>query len=239
MDTGTIKNISLFSESLQETIDLLLYVPANYTPLTKYNILLASDGKDYFQLGGLTRFADKLQDCEAIEKIIIVGIPYKNIDDRKRKYLPTGDQHEAYLNFLTNELLPYLEGEFSISEEPSSHGLIGDSMAATVSLLAAVKYPHIFGKVILQSPYVDEHVLDIVDKSKDIEKLTIFHIIGKKEDAVVRTDKTIADFLSPNRKLHELLVHKKVNLIYEEFEGNHSWKYWKPYLEKALIKLFG
>lgn len=238
MDTGTITNIKLFSESLQENIDLLLYVPPNYTPLNKYNILFASDGKDYFQLGGITKFADKLQYCEAIDNLIIVGIPYKNIEDRRRKYIPTGDQHEAYLHFLANELLPYIEDEYSISEHYSSRGLIGDSMAATVSLLAAIKYPHIFGKVIMQSPYVDEHVLNIVNNSENMENLSIFHIVGKKEDAVVRMDKTIADFLSPNRQLHDLLVKKNVDLYYEEFEGHHSWKFWKQYIEKSLVELF-
>ncbi|MGM9949350.1 MAG: alpha/beta hydrolase, partial [Lysinibacillus sp.] len=158
MDKGTVKDINFYSECLQEQMQLLIYIPANYTPLYRYNILIASDGKDYFQLGGIPRLADELIDDYEIEHLIIVGVPYKSVADRKRKYIPSGDQHEAYLRFLAHELVPYLDQEFSTNALGACRGLIGDSMAATVSLLAAIKYPHVFGKAILHSPYVDDLV---------------------------------------------------------------------------------
>ena len=43
--------------------------------------------------------------------------------------------------------------------------LIGDSLGGTVSLLTALQYPHTFGKVIMQSPLVNETVLRAVGKS--------------------------------------------------------------------------
>lgn len=238
MEKGTIQDVAFFSQSLQEEIELLVYIPANYTPLNKYNILLASDGKDYFQLGGITKLADELIEEYEIENIIIVGIPYKNIHDRKEKYIPTGKKHEAYLHFLAHELVPYLDREYSTLQMGSTRGLIGDSMAATVSLLAALKYPNIFSKAILQSPYVDEHVLDIVKNTQNNGHISIYHIIGKEENEVLTMDKTIKDFLTPNRQLHQLLNEKGYNTFYEEFDGNHTWKYWKPDLRRALIKNF-
>lgn len=67
-------------------------------------------------------------------------------------------------------------------------------MAATVSLIAALKYPTIFGKAILQSPYVDEHVLKIVEESNNMNAVSIYHVIGTGEDKVVTTDKQVKDF---------------------------------------------
>ncbi len=238
MDHGTVKDITFYSKVLQEEIELLIYVPANYTPLNKYNILIASDGKDYFQLGGIPRLADQLLDDYEIDNIIIVGVPYKNIADRRKKYIPTGEQHEAYLRFLAHELVPYLDNEYSTFQLGETRGLIGDSMAATASLLATLKYPNIFSKAILQSPYVDEHVLNIVEQSNNMNTVSIYHVIGKGENQVLTTDKKIKDFLTPNRKLHELLVAKGFKTFYEEFDGNHTWKYWKPDLKRALIENF-
>ncbi|HWL12464.1 MAG TPA: alpha/beta hydrolase-fold protein [Ureibacillus sp.] len=238
MDHGTIREVSFFSASLNEEQELLIYIPANYTPLNKYNILIASDGKDYFQLGGISRLADELLDDYEIENIIIVGIPYKSIGDRRRKYIPTGEFHEAYLRFLAHELVPYLDGEFSTYQLGSTRGVIGDSMAATASLMAALKYPSIFSKAILQSPYVDEHVLKTVENSNNMNAVSIYHIIGKGEDKVLTTDKQIKDFLTPNRQLHELFLAKGYKTFYEEFDGNHTWKYWKPDLRRALIENF-
>ncbi|BDH60913.1 hypothetical protein MTP04_10430 [Lysinibacillus sp. PLM2] len=238
MDKGNVKDILFYSEALQEEIELLIYVPANYTPLYKYNILIASDGKDYFQLGGITKLADELIDDYEIENLIIVGVPYKNINDRRKKYIPSGEQHEAYLRFLAHELVPYLDREYSTFQLGTTRGVIGDSMAATVSLLVALKYPNIFSKVILQSPYVDEDVLNIVSQSSSQELLSIYHIIGKGEHEVVTTDKTVKDFLTPNRKLHALLKEKGFTTFYDEFDGNHTWKHWKPDLRRALIENF-
>jgi len=240
VETGTIQKISLHSFHLDETFDLFIYIPANYTPFNKYNTLIASDGKDYFQLGGISHIADELIEDYEIENLIIVGIPYKNAQDRKRKYIPTGDQHEAYLNFLAHELVPFIDKEFSTAGTAASRGLIGDSMAATVSLLAALKYPNIFGKVILQSPYVDDSVLKIVEETPTRDSLIIYHTVGKQEDEAVTFYKDIKDFLTPNRKLHQLLVSKNYrHMIYEELEGNHTWKTWKPELRKALSNTFG
>ncbi len=239
MDKGTVKDISFYSECLQENMQLLIYIPANYTPLYRYNILIASDGKDYFQLGGIPRLADELIDDYEIEHLIIVGVPYKSIADRKRKYIPSGDHHEAYLRFLAHELVPYLDQEFSTNALGACRGLIGDSMAATVSLLAAVKYPHVFGKAILHSPYVDDLVMEKVRTAKGFDQLSIYHVIGTDENEVILHDKTVKDFLTPNREMHKLMVEMGYETFYEEFKGNHNWKYWKPDLKRALIENFG
>ncbi len=238
LDKGTVQDLTFYSESLQEELQLYIYVPANYSPLYKYNILIASDGKDYFQLGGITKLADELIDDYEIENLIIAFVPYKDINDRRHKYIPSGEQHEAYLRFLAHELVPYLDNEFSTYQMGMSRGVIGDSMAATASLMAALKYPSIFGKVILQSPYVDDDVLKAVENFKDPAAISIYHIVGKGEDQVVTMDKSVKDFLTPNRQLHDLMIHKGFSIFYDEFDGNHTWKYWKPDLRRALIENF-
>lgn len=239
MEKGTVKDVAFYSESLQEELELLIYIPANYSPLFEYNILIASDGRDYFQLGGIPRLADTLIEDYIIENVIIVGVPYKNVQDRKRKYVPSGDQFHAYMRFLALELVPYLDDQFTTFQTGSSRALIGDSMAATVSLMTAVNYPDIFGKAILQSPYVDVDVLNEVQNAKNTHLLSLYHIIGLLENEVITTDKTVKDFLTPNRALHELIVKKQIPTFYEEIEGNHTWKYWKPDLKRALIEIFG
>ena len=239
LEKGTVKDVAFFSKALNEELELLIYIPANYSPLYEYNILIASDGKDYFQLGGIPRLADELIDGYIIENTIIVGVPYKNYEDRKRKYTPTGDQFEAYMRFLAHELVPYLDEEYSTAQIGGGRALIGDSMAATISLMTAIQYPNIFGKAVLQSPYVDEHVLQAVRSADNINFLSVYHIIGLQEDKVTLKNNTVKDLLTPNRELHQLLVNHGIDTFYEEFEGNHTWTYWKPDLKRALIEIFG
>ncbi|GIN37853.1 hypothetical protein J19TS1_08020 [Heyndrickxia oleronia] len=235
---STIKDFMFDSKELGESLNILVYLPANFSPLYKYNLLIAQDGKDYFQLGRIARVADELLENGEIENVIIVGIPYRNVHDRRKKYHPYGEQNAAYIRFLAHELVPYLDQHYPTLHVGNGRVLIGDSLGATVSLMTAVKYPNIFGKVILQSPLVDEKVLEAVRNHPNPQLLDVYHIIGLRETEVKTTNGNIEDFLTPNRELHQLLGEKGYPNFYEEFDGNHTWKFWQPDLKRALKMTF-
>lgn len=239
MNQGKVEDLSLYSNELKEEMQLLVYLPFNYSPLYKYTLVIASDGKDYFQLGRVPRVVDELLGNKEIENIIFVGIPYKSVDDRNKKYEPAGEQHAAYLRFLAHELVPYLDEKYPTYQVGMGRALIGDSLAATVSLMAALKYPNIFGRVILQSPKVSSEVLDAVEQFRSPQSFTVYHVIGKGETAVKLTSGGTADFLEPNRELNKLMDNKGFSVFYDEFNGEHTWKYWQPDLKRALVQNFG
>jgi enterochelin esterase-like enzyme len=235
---GTIKEIAFQSLELGEEMQLLVYLPANFSSLYKYSLIIAQDARDYFQLGRIGRLADEFLYEHEIENLIIVGVPYKNVVDRRRKYHPDGDQNQAYIRFLAHELVPFLDLEFPTYHMGSTRALVGDSLGATVSLMTALQYPHTFGKVLLQSPLVNAHVLEMVENFKDSELLEIYHVIGNLETEVKTTDGMVRDFLSPNRELSSMISKKQFIYFYEEFNGNHTWTYWQPDLRRALKMLF-
>ncbi|MEK5379716.1 alpha/beta hydrolase [Niallia sp. FSL W8-0635] len=235
---GTIKEATLFSNALGEEITLLIYLPPSFSPLYKYHLLIAQDGKDYFQFGRIGRVADELLANHQIAETIIVGIPYSSVQDRREKYHPDGPQNKAYIRFLAHELIPYLDEQFPTYQMGLGRGLIGDSLGATVSLMTALKYPHTFGKIILQSPLVNEEVLERIRQFDSYHLLEIDHIIGTGETAVQTTIQTTEDFLTPNRELAQLLKSTNSEYTYEEFNGNHTWKHWQPYIAKMLVRMF-
>ncbi|MBN6887504.1 enterochelin esterase-like enzyme [Cytobacillus horneckiae] len=234
---GTITDFTFSSKVLGEDLDILVYLPGNYSPLYKYNLLIAQDGKDYFQLGRIGRTADDLLQDKEIENTIIIGIPYKSVEDRRKKYHPEGEQHEAYVRFLAHELVPYLDEKYPTYQMGMGRALIGDSLGATVSLLTALQYPHTFGTVILQSPLVNEKVMAEVENFKPSHLLNIYHVIGKGETVVKTTDGSEKDFLTPNRKLSELMKSKGFPYFYDEFDGDHTWTHWQPDLKRALKQM--
>ncbi|GER67392.1 hypothetical protein BpJC7_17940 [Weizmannia acidilactici] len=237
-ERGNIRDLPFESWELGETLNLWVYFPARFSPLYKYSLCICQDGKDFFQLGRIARTADELLANSKIEDVIIVGIPYANIQDRRRKYHPDGEQNPAYIRFLAHELVPYLDREFPTYQMGASRTLMGDSLAATVSLMAALKYPHTFGKAALMSPLVNEKVLAAVKQCPDPQLVNIYHIVGKGETEVKTTDGKIQNFVTPNRKLHDALTKKGFPGFYEEFDGNHSWRYWQKELRRALLYHF-
>lgn len=220
---------------LNETIVLKTYQPEVFSPLYKYHICIMQDGNDYYQLGRAATLSDKLHDSEAIENTVFVGIHYQDRYDRKRKYHPSGEQQQAYIAFLVHEVVPALDEIIPSYHMGQSRVLVGDSLAGTLALMTAVKYPHTFSKVIMQSPYVDETVLDSVMNASNIQGMAIYHTIGENETAVDTTDNTDVDFLTPNRELYGLLQTKDVKYQYHELTGGeHTWKYWQKDLPNAL-----
>ncbi|WP_210364534.1 alpha/beta hydrolase-fold protein [Bacillus sp. REN3] len=235
---GKIQEITLQSKALGEEVTMLVYLPATFSPLYKYSLLIAQDGRDYFQLGRIGRVADELLGKKEIENLIIVGIPYDSVEDRWKKYHPKGEKHQAYIRFLAHELAPYLDAEFPTYQMGMGRALIGDSLAATVSLLAALQYPHTFGKVLLQSPYVNEQVIEAVESFGQPGLLNIYHTVGKKETNVKTSSSKQKDFLAPNRELSSLLKSKDYPYFYDEFDGDHTWTHWQPDLKRAIRMMF-
>ncbi|MEH7085274.1 esterase family protein [Neobacillus drentensis] len=235
---GTIKELTIYSAELGEDIQLLVYLPANFSPLYKYSLLIAQDGRDYFQLGRIARLADEFLFQKEIENLIIVGVPYKNVEDRRKKYHPNGSQNQQYIRFLAHELVPFLDQEFPTYQMGLTRALIGDSLGGAVSLMTALQYPHTFGKVLLHSPYVDESILSAVKNFSEGQLLQLYHVIGNQETEVQTTDGSLKDFLTPNRELSKIISEKPITYFYEEFSGNHTWKYWQPDLRRALKMLF-
>ena len=137
MKYGKIEDITIYSKELDEDMQLLIHLPHNYSPLYKYSVLIASDGKDYFQYGRIGRVADELVNDGEIDNMIVVGIPYKSVSERRRMYHPEGDRHEAYIRFLAHELVPYIDENYPTYQVGAGRGLIGDSLAATISLPSA------------------------------------------------------------------------------------------------------
>jgi enterochelin esterase-like enzyme len=239
MKQGKIEEFTIQSKALGEEMQVLVHLPHNYTPLYKYAVLIASDGKDYIQYGRVGRVIDEFIESGEIEDVIFFGVPYKSVSERRRMYHPDGDKHEAYIRFLAHELVPYIDDNYPTYQVGAGRGLIGDSLAATISLLTASKYPNTFGKVILHSPYVDDYVLEKVNAVENTAAFSIYHVIGEEETEVNTQQDGVQDFLQPNRKLKKLVESKGFSYFYEEFKGDHTWKYWQPDVRRAISMVYG
>ncbi|WP_092493954.1 alpha/beta hydrolase [Virgibacillus salinus] len=237
---GTMVDKEIESNYLNETMTLKLYQPESFSPLYKYHICIMQDGDDYYQLGRVATLSDKLHSNDEINNTVFVGIHYQDKYDRKKKYHPTGDQQHAYIKFLVHEVVPFLDDLLPTYHMGQSRALMGDSLAGTLALMTALKYPNTFGKVIMQSPYVDDTVTEAVKNAKNSHSIDIYHTIGTAETAVDTTDGKQVDFITPNRRLNELLKDIGMSYTYHELEeGEHTWKFWQKDLKRALSTLFG
>lgn len=165
-----IKHEQFRSRYLRNRRDLIVYLPPGYhqKPGKHFPVLYLHDGQNLFD--GATSFipgmdwhvgqtADDLIFAGTIAPLIIVGI-YNAGEHRIREYTPTripklgGGRADRYARFLLEEVKPFLERHYRVSEGPQNTGIGGSSLGGLVSLYLGLRMPRIFGKIAALSPSV-------------------------------------------------------------------------------------
>lgn len=196
----------LKSEVFGNTRTLRVLVPPDYKKNRKqtYPVLYLNDGQNLFQVTtaqtknsewGVDETYIDLLGYREIEPIIIVGIDNAGPSKRANEYLPYEDKYltpplpnpngAKYPDFLTNEVLPFIEKRYRIKKGAEFRGLGGSSYGALISLYTAIKKPNIFGRLLLESPsfYVnDAKILEEANQMKQLPK-QIYIGVGTNEEA--------------------------------------------------------
>jgi len=149
---------------------------------TRYPILYLNDGQNLFdpttafagvhwQIG---ETATRLITEQKIPPLIIVGIdntpiraceyiPYRSLDPRVLK--PKG---KCYPDFLQREVMPLIEGHYSVLKGPDNTGLGGSSLGGLITLYTHLAAPGVFGRLLIESPSLSVANRKILKQSRRI-----------------------------------------------------------------------
>ncbi|BCU51932.1 enterochelin esterase-like enzyme [Staphylococcus auricularis] len=233
---GEVTRVNFTSDILNRDITLSIYLPKDYSALRQYKIIFCFDGRDFFSFGQIHRKYEKLRQTKRIDDAIFVGFHYESVDKRREEFHPQGDKAPLTVKTMAQELLPYVEAQFPTYHLANSRILLGDSLAGSIALLTALSYPRIFSQVGVLSPQHDDVLTQLLDRCQFKSNLTIWQAVGKEEsDFALPTTGKRADFLTPNRTLHEHIAATEITHHYEEFEGGHRWKSWQGILDDLLL----
>ena len=149
---------------------MIVYLPPGYDAEARrsYPVLYMQDGQNLFDprtsyVYGRTwqvrEHADAAIEAGEVEPLVIVGV-YNTGDRRVAEYTPEldwemgGGEGEAYGRLLTEELMPWIAGQYRVSQERELTGVGGSSLGALVSLYLGLQYPAHFGRLAVLSPSV-------------------------------------------------------------------------------------
>jgi predicted alpha/beta superfamily hydrolase len=242
---------------------LRVLVPANYfsphNAHRSYPVLYMQDGQNLFDEATspqgewhVDETVEHLVGAFKIPPMFVVGIDNAG-DQRSSEYLAYPDPlnkdvteknalGKDYARFLTTEVMPFIEKRYRISRGPLNTGIGGSSYGADIALYTALKYPTLFGHLLVESPE-----LRIGDRAliKDAEKATllprkIYVGIGTKEG----NDPSQGPILVEDvRQLEAVLVKKgmgatRLRVAIEE-GGQDNEAAWSRRLPDALLFLYG
>lgn len=235
--SGKMVDMALSSRFMNRDLPLIVYTPPDYTADKRYPLLIAQDGRDYLQIGRLASTADKWISCGVISPLIMIAIPYQSPAARWQHYHPDGPMYRSYIHMLCDEMIPFAASRLSLTDLPEERTLIGDSLGGTVSFLAALRRPDLFGGVIMQSPYVDQQIVRHADAGDPPH--FIYHSIGRNETAVKTTRGTTENFFKSNLELRRALLSRQTDhYIFVETGGIHTWRFWQQDVWRALMERY-
>lgn len=173
-----------------------------------------------------------------IGKIIVIAVEHAQ-EDRIKEYnvgktvLGKG-QGKKYINFLVETLKPFVDSNFRTKQDREFTGIGGSSMGGLVSVFSGLRYPEVFGKLMIFSPSLWV-TPKIKIKNRGGESTKIYLYAGGDESETMIEQ--VENF--KNRILESDFVdnHMKINLSINKL-GKHNEIYWSDEFPKAIEWLF-
>jgi enterochelin esterase-like enzyme len=237
MAKRTIKKELVTSRWLNETKEILIYLPPGHETLTDLPLLVLHDGPDYFNLGRIVTQATPLIEAGELTPFSMMAIPV-NKERRTSEYSPIGERQSSHMSMVVEELLPLVRSRYPISPRKDDLVIGGSSLGGTVSLHLALQYPDVCSRVLSQSGAFLQQTIDEVMRQPSLSHLQIYQSIGLSEIAVPTHMGTL-DLVARNREMKRHLLEKNAKVAYYEEEGDHTWGFWQRELPRALRLFFG
>lgn len=167
-----------YSPTLEREVDLDIYLPPDYRNNTeqRYPLVIFNDGQDLPRMG----FADilaRLYREERIPYLIAVGIHCgpERIREygtaRQPDYKNRGDKAGLYKEFVLDELMPFLNDRFRISQDTDETAIAGFSLGGLSALDIGWATPNVFGNVGVFSGALWWRWADVSDADPDANRI--------------------------------------------------------------------
>jgi len=210
-----------------------LYIPARFQRSRTYPVVIAHDGHDYMRYASLTTILDNLIDRLEIADVIVV---MTSSPDRLHEY----PDNEHHAKFITEELVPYVQRLLPISDQPQNRCLMGASFGAVASLSTAMRYPGMYGRLLLQSgSFAFTDIGDRNHRGPIFDPIVAMINRYRAEPTVVAEKIFVSvgmyeSLIYENRSLVPVLMSTGMDVRYVEARDGHNWENWRDRLRDGL-----
>lgn len=235
---GHVTHHQVPSAILANTHTVTLYLPPGYkADDTPYPLLLLFDGEVWSDSLSIMPMLDNLIDEGLIPSLIALLVHNDDLESRGRE-LPCS---EAFVNFLTEELLPWASAQWRITSDPARTIVAGQSYGGLAATFAGYRAPTRFGNILSQSGSFWWKDFDLA--GPDAEWLTQqfraatfdanthplcwYMEVGLYEWMLLET----------NQRLRDVLLEKGYAVPFMEFNGGHDYVCWRGGLGDGLRTL--
>lgn len=235
---GTLAEDGFQSKALRRHASFRVYVPAQFTRLLRYPLIIVHDGYDYLNFASMQTVLDNLIHRGEMSEAIVVFTP-----PGERRLVEYAN-YAPHARFVARELVAHLDEHYPLVDKREGRTLMGSSFGGVASLSTARRYPSLFGSLILQSA------------SLVFTDIGMHHGGGAAFDPVVKFvnryrahPKPVANriymscgmyepLITPNRSMVSTLRETGMDVRYREARDGHNWENWRDRLRDGLSWLF-
>lgn len=218
---GRVDSFQFRSAALGAERRVRIYVPAAYTAAAaakqRFPLVLVLHGDDAVEHGGMKEILDERIHAGRVAPLLAVFI-----QGGRRDF---GNDASKYLAMLGDELLPHVEKHYRVSAERTDRAVIGSMDGATMGLYATVERPGRFGKVGVQSPYLNAVIADpMFAKLKAHPEAVDLYI------EVRATDFLLGDTIDARRDAERLIdatSGTRLRVTRRDRAGSWGWSDWQ------------
>ncbi|RUT36528.1 esterase [Paenibacillus zeisoli] len=253
--SSTIDTVNLSSHALQQEMNVQIYLPPGYKTSERYPVLYMLYGyggneSSWFSYLGLNNAADQLIQAGTIKPVIIVSPAYGNSFGVNTKpgqgVNPGGVDEGMYEDYLTKDLIKYVDRHYSTIPSKKGRYIGGASMGGYAALYLAFNHPELYSKVGGHSAALwDYSPADQFTDQRDWlypnEKLRqqrdplLLAASKKLAGLKVYLDAGESDQLSEeDQALYRILKTRGVPAEWHTSPGGHELDYWKSQLDNYL-----
>ena len=235
--TGELIEWTIRSQAQRRDNRVTVYLPARYSPNTRYPLLIVHDGGDFLEYAGMKTVLDNLiHRLDMAPAVVAFTYPGERLTEYPNS--------AAHARWITAELLPELERRLSLVEQPGGRALMGASFGAVAAFSVARRYPETYGSLLLQSgsfvftdigadhgegPSFDP-VVKFVNRYRERPvrvAMRLFVSCGVYEDLIVQ-----------NRSMLPVFTEAGMEVNYVESRDGHNWDSWRDRLRDGLSWIF-
>lgn len=234
---GSLESMSLRSKALRREQWIRVYRPARFREVVRYPLLIVHDGDDYLSYANAKTVLDNLIHRGEVAPLVAA-------------FVPPGDRLVEYANnapharFTARELVPFLTDCLPLLDLPDGRCLMGSSFGGVASLATAVRYPEVFGSLLLESgsfvftdigvAHGGGAVFDPVVKFVNTYRARPRVVANR----IFQTCGVYEPLITPNRSMVSTFRDTGMDVRYVEARDGHNWENWRDRLRDGLTWIF-
>jgi predicted alpha/beta superfamily hydrolase len=245
------------SRFLRTSRRITVLLPPDHRESARLPVLYLNDGQNLFDparafAGRTWRVGETVSWMVAqaiIPPLIVVGIDHGGMA-RAREYLPVEDERNPharrplgrkYIDFVTREVVPFVEATYPVSRRVSARGFGGSSYGAIAALMTAIARPGLFGRLLIESPSLYVGTRHMLSRARRAPRwpAKVYLGVGTAETGRAEINRETVE------NVHELeailrgrgLGPKRLKVVVRE-GATHSEDAWAERLPEALAFLF-